>query len=388
MMKLRSFVLAGLLFLALPLASSYAQVGISVNFAPPVLPVYEQPPCPVAGYIWTPGYWGYGYDVGDYYWVPGAWVAPPTVGFLWTPPWWGWNNGVYAFNQGYWGPTVGFYGGINYGYGYTGNGYWGGRWSGNTFQYNTAVTRVNTTVIRNTYVDRNVVNKQVTTNRASFNGPNGVKAEPTAEQKAAATNARKMPPTSQQLARQEAAAKDRNLQASVNKGHPKPDAIKSFNKSAGAEQGKGAQGPGATAGAEKAANKPANAPEGPRKQGGPSEEHGKAKQGAGAGRAENKPANVSEHRAQGAGGAQEHGNRRGAENHGNRQNIGGSQAKARSGKAAGYGGPTRGPGEMTQKSRQPEMRAPRPQTGENRGRPAGQQQPKKKAAKPEERERR
>ena len=181
MMKLRSLILAG--FLALPLASSHAQVDISVGFAPPVLPVYQQPPCPVEGYLWTPGYWGYGYDAGDYYWVPGAWVAPPSVGVLWTPPWWGWNNGVYAFNQGYWGPTVGYYGGINYGYGYNGNGYWGGRWEGNAFRYNTAVTRVNNTVIHNTYVDRNVVNKQVNANRASFNGPNGVKAEPTAEQK-------------------------------------------------------------------------------------------------------------------------------------------------------------------------------------------------------------
>src|SRR6267378_5313537 len=80
MTKLRSLVLAG--FLALPLASSYAQVDVSVNFAPPVLPVYEQPPCPVAGYIWTPGYWDYGYDAGDYYWVPGGWVAPPTVAYF------------------------------------------------------------------------------------------------------------------------------------------------------------------------------------------------------------------------------------------------------------------------------------------------------------------
>ena len=174
-MKLRSLILAG--FLALPLTSSYAQVDVSVNFAPPPLPVYEQPPCPVEGYIWTPGYWGWG--DGDYYWVPGVWVAPPSVGLLWTPSWWGWNNGVYAFNQGYWGPTVGFYGGVNYGYGYTGDGYWGGRWSGNNFQYNTAVTRVNTNVVRNTYVNNSVTNN-MNANRASFNGPNGVKAQPNA----------------------------------------------------------------------------------------------------------------------------------------------------------------------------------------------------------------
>src|ERR1044072_810719 len=239
MTKLRSFVFAAFLFVSLPLASSQAQVGISVNWAPPVLPVYEQPACPVAGYIWTPGYWGYGYDVGDYYWVPGAWVAPPSVGLLWTPPWWGWNNAVYAFNQRYWGPTVGFYGGVNYGYGYNGNGYWGGRWSGNNFQYNTAVTRVNTNVVHNTYVNNSVTN-QMNVNRTSFNGGNdGIKAEPTAEQKAAAANAKKVGPTSQQLARQQAASKDQNLRAWMNKYNPTPDAIISFDKGEGAGQGKG-----------------------------------------------------------------------------------------------------------------------------------------------------
>ena len=54
-----------------------------------------------------------------------------------------------------------------------------------------------------------------------------------------------MPPTSQQLARQQAASKDQNLRASVNKGNPNADAIKSFDKSEGAGQGKGAQGLGA-----------------------------------------------------------------------------------------------------------------------------------------------
>src|SRR3954453_2543926 len=174
MMKLRSLLLAVLLIL--PLAISIAQVDVSVNFAPPVLPVIEQPACPVEGYIWTPGYWGGG--DGDYYWVPGGGVAPPTVGLLWTPSWWGWNNGAYVFNAGYWGPAVGYYGGINYGHGYWGNGYWGGRWQGNAFRYNTAVTRVNKTVIHNTYIDRNVVNKQVNKSHASFNGANGVKGQP------------------------------------------------------------------------------------------------------------------------------------------------------------------------------------------------------------------
>src|SRR5437870_6428959 len=145
----RVLFLTLLVFLVPAASRAQVSVGVSVRVGPPPLPVVEQPPCPVEGYMWTPGYWAYG-DV-DYYWVPGVWVAPPTVGLLWTPPWWGFNNGAYVFNEGYWGPTVGFYGGINYGHGYFGDGYWGGRWEGNVFRYNTAVTRVNTTVVHNTF---------------------------------------------------------------------------------------------------------------------------------------------------------------------------------------------------------------------------------------------
>jgi hypothetical protein len=339
MMKLRSFVLAGCLFVTLPLASSFAQVGISVNFAPPPLIVEAQPPAPVEGYIWTPGYWGWG--VSDYYWVPGAWVPPPAVGLLWTPPWWGWSNGVYGFNEGYWGPTVGFYGGINYGYGYFGSGYWGGRWEGDTFRYNTAVTHVNTTVIHNTYVDSSV-NKQVNASHASFNGPNGVKAEATAEQKAAAE--KKVPPTSQQLARQEAASKDPKLQASANKGHPNADAIKSFNQTHGT--GKGAQGVGTAA------------------------------TGAGAGKTENKPGTVSEHGV-GAGAAN-------AGEHGNKQHLKGTQAKGYSGKPPGYAGAAHTQHGMTQGPYHPPMGAYHPQAGGNRAHATGQQQGKKKSGKPEQ----
>ena len=67
--------------------TAFAQVamGVVVTFAPPPLPVYEQPLCPGEGYIWTPGYWAYGDDFDDSYWVPGTWVLAPEIGFLWTP---------------------------------------------------------------------------------------------------------------------------------------------------------------------------------------------------------------------------------------------------------------------------------------------------------------
>ena len=170
---------AGLVLLSLPAVSS-AGVFLSINIAPPALQVYQQPLCPTDGYLWTPGYWGYG-DAG-YYWIPGAWVAPPQAGFLWTPGYWGFSNGLYAFNAGYWGPTVGFYGGVNYGFGYGGSGFDGGRWQGGHFAYNTAVSRVNTTVIHNTY-NQGVANRG--NNRTSFNGgPGGVSARPSSAETA------------------------------------------------------------------------------------------------------------------------------------------------------------------------------------------------------------
>jgi len=81
-----------------PAPSSAAQlaIGISVRIAPPPLPVYDQPICPGAGYIWTPGYWAYDPDNG-YYWVPGTWVLAPAPGLLWTPGYWGWSDGLFFF---------------------------------------------------------------------------------------------------------------------------------------------------------------------------------------------------------------------------------------------------------------------------------------------------
>jgi hypothetical protein len=382
-MKLRSLIFAG--FLALPFATSFAQVEFSVGWAPPPLPVYEQPACPVAGYMWTPGYWGWDNYYYDYYWVPGVWVPPPRVGLLWTPGWWGWRGGSYAFNQGYWGPTVGFYGGVNYGYGYTGNGYWGGRWSGNTFQYNTAVTRVNKTVINNTYVNNSFA-KNVNANRTSFNGGNGgIKAEPTAQQQAAMANARKEGPTSQQLARQQAASKDQSLRASANKGNPNREAINSFDKREGVGQGKGAQGLDAAGGA--AGGRPGNKP------GNLSERQGQGA-AAGAGKAGNKPGNMNERNRQGArtGEAGGNANKVNTAKQGNRGNMGGNQAKMHTGQMGGPGGHPGQPHAMNQMSRNPQMGGKHPQMGGrppqmgggggNRPHPNGQQQGKKKPNKP------
>ena len=149
---------------------------------PPPLPVYDQPPCPEEGFLWVPGYWHYA-TVG-YYWVPGTWVRPPRVGVVWTPGYWGYLRGAYVFNAGYWGPHVGFYGGINYGYGYGGVGFAGGRWVGNAFAYNRSVTNVSVTIVHHTY-NETVINN-INVNNVSFNGgTGGVTAMPTPDERRA-----------------------------------------------------------------------------------------------------------------------------------------------------------------------------------------------------------
>ena len=199
--------------------TSFAQVSISVSFGPPALPVYEQPVCPAPGYIWTPGYWAWDPDDEDYYWVPGTWVPAPEPGYLWTPPWWGWSDGVYVFHRGYWGPHVGFYGGVVYGYGYTGQGFEGGRWEGDRYYYNRSVTNVNVTNVTNVY-NTTVVNNNVTVNRVSYNGgPGGIQARPGREDEIAARD-RHIPPVAVQTRHIDEARGDRQLRASYNQGRP------------------------------------------------------------------------------------------------------------------------------------------------------------------------
>ena len=109
------WVLFALIVLAIP-ASSFAQVRISVAIAPPLLPVYEQPRLPrrrlyldarllgLATAMITTGYQ-----------APGCWLRKlassgrQAIGDGAGAP--------LSFKEGYWGPHVGFYGGINYGFG-------------------------------------------------------------------------------------------------------------------------------------------------------------------------------------------------------------------------------------------------------------------------------
>ena len=207
------FILLACLLGMTPLISS---ADISITIAPPPLPVYDQPECPGDGYLWIPGYWAYGDD--DYYWVPGTWILAPQPGFLWTPGYWGFEGGNYGWHRGYWGPHIGFYGGVNYGFGYFGSGFGGGRWEGGRFLCNTAVWRVNNTVVHNTYIDRTVI-RNVSVNRVSFNGQGGIDARATAEEEAA-TREQHLEATQEQRTHEQTFIRDNNQRFSVNKGNP------------------------------------------------------------------------------------------------------------------------------------------------------------------------
>jgi len=196
-------------------AASFAQIGISVAFGPPALPVYEQPLCPGDGYIWTPGYWGYG--DGDYYWVPGTWIEAPEVGFLWTPGYWGWGGSAFFFHEGYWGSHVGFYGGVDYGFGYGGHGYEGGRWENNHFYYNTYANRVDDRNIHNTYNTRIEVN---TGSHVSYNGGNGGINERASAQEDTYGRERHTAPVAAQNQQNQQARSNPELRASANQGKP------------------------------------------------------------------------------------------------------------------------------------------------------------------------
>jgi hypothetical protein len=141
----------------------------------------------------------------------------PEEGYLWTPGYWGWGEGGYAFNEGYWGHTVGFYGGINYGFGYFGEGYGGGRWNNGHFFYNTSVNNLNGGSFHNVYNERVDYNGD---NRVSYNGGRGgIEARPNSQQEAAARE-RHIPAVAAQTEHVQAARANPQQRAAVNHGNP------------------------------------------------------------------------------------------------------------------------------------------------------------------------
>ncbi len=160
------------------------------------MPAYDQPVCnssdicPLDGYLWTPGYWAWD---GDYYWVPGTWVFAPEIGDLWTPGYWSATDGGYVFHEGYWAETVGFYGGIDYSFGYPGHGFEGARWVDGWLHYNSAVNHVNAVSLSKKQKLYNTPVKE-SGNRVSYNGgPGGITGRATPAEEAAAREKRNGP---------------------------------------------------------------------------------------------------------------------------------------------------------------------------------------------------
>ena len=129
---------------------------------------------------------------------------------------------VYRWHPGYWGRRVGFYGGINYGFGYFGAGFVGGGWSGGHFRYNTAVTRVDTRIVHNVYVDRRVVVNQRSVTRVSYHGgPGGVVARAPVR----GVRGPRVPMTSVQREHIAVSGQDRNQLAGVTNQRPRQVAV-------------------------------------------------------------------------------------------------------------------------------------------------------------------
>lgn len=214
-----------------PEDSNYAeQPEVNAPQPPPALPEYIQPPCPGDGYIWTPGYWAW--SPAGYYWVPGAWVEAPYPGALWTPGYWGFYSGRYWFHPGHWGSYIGYYGGINYGFGYFGVGYEGGYWNQGRFIYNRVYNNVDTRRVHNVYSynagNRGFANRgsnNFNNSRPSFHGGQGgtqVRPQPS---DAAAWREPTAPRMSTQVQHAQNFQSNRGQFANTNHGQPSRTAV-------------------------------------------------------------------------------------------------------------------------------------------------------------------
>ncbi len=227
-------------------AHAQADIAITASIAPPPIPVYSQPPIPGPGYLWIPGYWTW--DGTEYYWVPGYWAMSPAVDLLWTPGYWAWDdaNNDYVFYSGYWAPTVGYYGGIDYGFGYTGVGYHGGYWRDHHFYYNRAVNNFGNAHIATVF--NAPVPAPVTPTRVSYHGGHGGTTVGPTPAELAVAHAHRMAATAEQIRHQTEARGIASLRYNENHGRPPIAATERANQFHGAHVAAVA-GAGAAAGA-------------------------------------------------------------------------------------------------------------------------------------------
>jgi len=143
---------------------------VSITVAPPELVAYSQPMCPQSGYFVDArllGLWRRRLFLGAWHMGRAARCRPVMdarllgLGAAMPLP------GMKAIG----GSTIGFYGGVNYGFGYGGVGYQGGYWQNGAFSYNTSVNNVDRSSFHNTY-EKTVTNERAG-NSVSYNGGTG-----------------------------------------------------------------------------------------------------------------------------------------------------------------------------------------------------------------------
>ena len=141
-------------------------------------------------------------------------------GVLWTPGYWAFVGGVYHFHRGYWAPHVGFYGGVNYGFGYDGAGYEGGRWDNGQFFYNATVNNFGAVHVANVYSQPVTVHARSTSPASATTAARaGTPVKPTPEQEQVAAE-QHIRPTPAQLSQVRAASVNPEQFQSANQGKP------------------------------------------------------------------------------------------------------------------------------------------------------------------------
>jgi hypothetical protein len=136
---------------------------------------------------------------------------------------------LYVFHDGYWGAHIGYYGGVNYGFGYGGIGFAGGIWRGGVFSYNTAVMHIGVGGGwgGHFYEDRGAVDRGFVardSHVAFSGGPGGIHHDPTPEERVAEHDQHRGPSEVQQH-HAEAARADKASYAKNNGGHPANAAV-------------------------------------------------------------------------------------------------------------------------------------------------------------------
>jgi len=127
-------------------------------------------------------------------------------------------------------PTVGYYVGIEYGFGYTGDGYHGGYWRDHQFVYNRVVNDLGNVNVP-TYANQVFA----PANHISYNGGrDGTTAQPTPAQ-LASTRERHISPTPEQIQNQQTASRIPTQMYSENKGAPPITAVARANDFRGAD---------------------------------------------------------------------------------------------------------------------------------------------------------